>query len=128
MQGYHSGGLPIATVGLLKGMAGLVLRPTAGMLEWVGKGTHGMGLICLGREAITGSAQRRMRAPGALSDEPPDVSLELHVFGCQAGMHIKPSLLSHLPGEPAAWAEKPSPAAHSAGREHSGPCATSRLT
>ena len=50
-----------------------MLRPTAGLLEWVGKGTHGMGLVCLGREAITGSAQRRMRAPGALSDEPADV-------------------------------------------------------
>ena len=45
------------------------------MSQWVGKGMHGMGLICSGREAITGSAQRRMRAPGALNEEPADVSL-----------------------------------------------------
>ena len=73
MQGYHTGGPLIGTIGLFKGVLGLIARPTAGMLEWVGKGTHGVGLICLGREAITGSAQRRMRAPGALSDEPAEV-------------------------------------------------------
>ena len=49
------------------------MRPTAGLLEWVSKGTHGLGLVCLGREAILGSAQRRMRAPGSLADEAPDV-------------------------------------------------------
>ena len=74
VQGYHTGGLPMAMAGLVKGTLGVVVRPTVGVLELVSKGTHGMGLVCLGREAITGSAQRRVRAPGALVEEQTEVS------------------------------------------------------
>lgn len=59
--------------GLGKGMVGIAVRPAIGMFELVSKGTHGMGLVCLGREAITGSAQRRVRAPGAIIDEQAEV-------------------------------------------------------
>jgi hypothetical protein len=48
---------------------GLGLRPTLGLLEMTSKGTYGMGLVCLGREAISGSTVRRVRAPGALADD-----------------------------------------------------------
>lgn len=51
------------------------MRPAIGMFELISKGTHGMGLVCLGREAITGSAQRRVRAPGARLDEQVEVRL-----------------------------------------------------
>ena len=60
-------------VGLGKGILGILVRPAVGLLELVSKGTYGMGLICLGREAISGSNQRRVRAPGALLDELPEV-------------------------------------------------------
>ena len=56
-----------------KGVLGIAVRPASGTLELVSKGTHGKGLVCLGREAITGSTQRRVRAPGALIDEVPEV-------------------------------------------------------
>lgn len=76
VQGYHqgrfAGRIPDAAIGTAKAVLGIVIRPTAGMLEWVSKGTHGLGLVCLGREAISGSAQRRMRAPGSLVDDSPD--------------------------------------------------------
>ena len=63
----------MAMTGLLKGVVGIAVRPAVGIFELINKGTHGMGLVCLGREAITGSAQRRVRAPGALADEQPEV-------------------------------------------------------
>ena len=76
-QGYHQGrflgAIPDAIIGCCKSILGIVVRPTAGMTEWVSKGTHGLGLVCLGRDAIMGTAQRRMRAPGSLIDEAPDV-------------------------------------------------------
>lgn len=74
LQGYHSGGLPLAFMGMAKGVLGLAVRPAVGILELVSKGTHGMGMVCLGREAITGSAQRRVRAPGAPSEEQTEAS------------------------------------------------------
>jgi len=64
----------MAMTGLLKGLVGIAVRPAVGIFELVNKGTHGMGLVCLGREAITGSMQRRVRAPGALADEQPEVT------------------------------------------------------
>lgn len=77
VQGYHqgrvAGHIPDAIIGSVKALLGILVRPTAGMTEWVSKGTHGLGLVCLGRDAILGSAQRRMRAPGSLMDEAPDV-------------------------------------------------------
>ena len=62
-------------VGLAKGTLGIAVRPAVGILELISKGTHGMGLVCLGREAITGSAQRRVRAPGAMRDEFSEVTI-----------------------------------------------------
>ena len=61
--------------GLGKGVIGIAVRPAVGMFELISKGTHGMGLVCLGREAITGSAQRRVRAPGAGVDEAAEVRI-----------------------------------------------------
>ncbi len=59
----------MALLGVAKGLAGLAVRPTMGLLEMTSKGTYGMGLVCLGREAISGSTLRRVRAPGALAED-----------------------------------------------------------
>jgi hypothetical protein len=61
-------------LGLAKGLVGLAFRPTFGLLEMTAKGTYGMGLVCLGREAISGSTLRRVRAPGALAEDYTEVS------------------------------------------------------
>ena len=74
-QGYHSGGTLIGLVGAVKGVAAAPVRGTVGVLESVSKSAHGVGLIFLGREAISGSVQRRIRAPGAFSH---DDSFEVH--------------------------------------------------
>ena len=87
LQGYHSGGIPVAMTGLGKGVIGIAVRPAVGIFELISKGTHGMGLVCLGREAITGSAQRRVRAPGAGVDEAAEVSASP-----QASAHSSPIL------------------------------------
>lgn len=76
--------------GLGKGVVGIAVRPAVGMFELISKGTHGMGLVCLGREAITGSAQRRVRAPGAGVDEAAEVSpaspARRDIFGLLTGL------------------------------------------
>jgi hypothetical protein len=56
-------------LGLGHGVVGVVVRPTVGVLEMIAKSTAGMGLICLGSRAISGSTLRRVRAPGALLDD-----------------------------------------------------------
>ena len=73
LQGFHSGGMPVALLGVGKGLVGLAVRPTMGLLEMTSKGTYGMGLVCLGREAISGSTLRRVRAPGALAEDSSEV-------------------------------------------------------
>lgn len=85
MQGFHSGGLPLATLGLAKGIVGLAVRPTMALLEMTSKGTYGMGLVCLGREAISGSTLRRVRAPGALADD----STEVTAAAAAPGLHFQ---------------------------------------
>ena len=72
-KGYHTGGILLAALGLVKGTAGLPLRPTIGILEGASKATYSLGLLCLGRDAITGSTLRRVRAPGALMDDSTEV-------------------------------------------------------
>ena len=72
-KGYHTGGILLAALGLVKGTAGLPLRPTIGILEGASKATYSLGLLCLGRDAITGSTLRRVRAPGALMDDSMEV-------------------------------------------------------
>lgn len=85
LQGFHSGGIPIAALGLAKGLLGLAFRPTMGLLEMTSKGTYGMGLVCLGREAISGSTLRRVRAPGALAEDYTEVRcMLLFYFSCFA--------------------------------------------
>lgn len=49
MQGFHTGGIPTALLGVGKGVVGLALRPTFGILEMTSKASYGMGLVCLGR-------------------------------------------------------------------------------
>jgi hypothetical protein len=49
LQGFHSGGLPMALLGVGKGVIGLAVRPTLGVLEMTSKSSYGMGLVCLGR-------------------------------------------------------------------------------
>lgn len=65
--------MPVALLGVGKGLVGLAVRPTMGLLEMTSKGTYGMGLVCLGREAISGSTLRRVRAPGALAEDSSEV-------------------------------------------------------
>lgn len=84
-QGYGMGGTPIAIVGAVKGVTGAPIRGTVGLLESVSKSAHGLGLIFLGREAISGSVQRRIRAPGAFSH---DDSLEVP----SAGLRVQAAL------------------------------------
>lgn len=48
-QGFHTGGMPTALLGVGKGLVGLALRPTFGILEMTSKASYGMGLVCLGR-------------------------------------------------------------------------------
>ena len=48
-QGFHTGGIPTALLGVGKGVIGLALRPTFGILEMTSKASYGMGLVCLGR-------------------------------------------------------------------------------
>lgn len=79
LQGFHSGGMPVALLGVAKGLAGLAWRPTMGLLEMTSKGTYGMGLVCLGREAISGSTLRRVRAPGALAEDSTEACFPLIV-------------------------------------------------
>lgn len=69
LQGFYTGGLPMLVLGLGHGVVGVVVRPTVGILEMIAKGSSGLGLICLGSRAISGSTVRRVRAPGALLDD-----------------------------------------------------------
>jgi len=68
-RGWHDGGFPLMVLGAGKGVLGLALRPACGALQFLAKGALGAGLVCLGREAISGSTLRRMRAPAALNDD-----------------------------------------------------------
>ena len=73
MQGYHSGSLIVALLGIFKAVVGLLIRPAVGTLELVGKSAHGVGLLFLGREGISGTIQKRARAPGTLTDDSDEV-------------------------------------------------------
>ena len=68
-RGWHEGGFPLMLLGVGKGVLGLGFRPACGALQFLAKGCHGAGLVCLGREAISGSTLRRVRAPAALHDD-----------------------------------------------------------
>ena len=73
LQGYHSGSLIVALLGIFKAVVGLLIRPAVGTLELLGKSAHGIGLLFLGREGISGTIQKRARAPGTLTDDSDEV-------------------------------------------------------
>ena len=77
MQGYHSGSLIIALMGCGKAVLGMVLRPMVGLFELGGKSAHGAGLLFLGREGISGTIQKRIRAPGTALDDHDEVGAAL---------------------------------------------------
>lgn len=56
------------SVGLVKGVLGLMTRPMVGVLEASSKGLHSLALATLGREGILGKMQRRVKAPGAFAE------------------------------------------------------------
>ena len=72
-QGYHSGSFIVALLGIFKAVVGLLIRPTVGTMELLGKSAHGVGLLFLGREGISGTIQKRARAPGTLTDDSDEV-------------------------------------------------------
>ena len=74
VQGYHSGSLLVALLGIFKAVVGLLIRPAVGTLELIGKSAHGVGLLFLGREGISGTIQKRARAPGTLTDDSDEVT------------------------------------------------------
>ena len=74
LQGYHSGSLIVALLGIFKAVVGLLIRPAVGTMELLGKSAHGVGLLFLGREGISGTIQKRARAPGTLTDDSDEVS------------------------------------------------------
>lgn len=73
LQGYHSGSLIVALLGIFKAVVGLLIRPAVGTMELLGKSAHGVGLLFLGREGISGTIQKRARAPGTLTDDSDEV-------------------------------------------------------
>lgn len=90
VQGYHSGSLIVALLGIFKAVVGLLIRPAVGTLELVGKSAHGVGLLFLGREGISGTIQKRARAPGTLTDDSDEVSLGCFcpsLLACQLAPH-----------------------------------------
>lgn len=74
LQGYHSGSLIVALLGIFKAVVGLLIRPAVGTMELLGKSAHGVGLLFLGREGISGTIQKRARAPGTLTDDSDEVT------------------------------------------------------
>lgn len=54
-----------AVLGLVKGAAGLMVRPGMGVLDAISKCLKGVGLLFLGRRGIQGKLIRRIRPPGA---------------------------------------------------------------
>ena len=89
VQGYHSGSLIIALMGCGKAVLGMVLRPLVGIFELGGKSAHGAGLLFLGREGISGTIQKRIRAPGTALDDHDEVGPALlQLFSrCPALLH-----------------------------------------
>ena len=76
VQGYHSGSFIVALLGIFKAVVGLLVRPLVGTLELLGKSAHGVGLLFLGREGISGTIQKRARAPGTLTDDSDEVCVD----------------------------------------------------
>lgn len=82
LQGYHSGSFFVALLGIFKAVVGLLIRPAVGTLELLGKSAHGVGLLFLGREGISGTIQKRARAPGTLTDDSDEVSTCTCTMSC----------------------------------------------
>ncbi|QDZ21895.1 vacuolar protein sorting-associated protein [Chloropicon primus] len=60
---YQRGGLVLLPLGVMKGLLGVAVRPTAGFLEGASRLSQGLGLLCLGKEGIEGNIPHRVRAP-----------------------------------------------------------------
>lgn len=89
LQGYHSGSLLVSLLGIFKAVVGILIRPTVGICEFMGKSAHGIGLLFLGREGISGAIQKRVRAPGTLADDSEEVCSELLLlFHCWAKRNL----------------------------------------
>lgn len=78
-------------LGFVKATLGLVGRPAVGVLEGTSKAMQAAALACLGRDGIVGKIQRRVKAPGAFSDdgtealeEGPRSEAQLHVRALMA--------------------------------------------
>merc|ERR1711904_453612 len=65
---YQKGGVILLPLGILKGLAGCAIRPTAGFLECSSRVSQGLGLLCLGKEGIEGNIPHRVRAPEVLQE------------------------------------------------------------
>lgn len=70
----------MSLLGIFKAVVGLILRPTVGIFEFMGKSAHGCGLLFLGREGISGAIQKRVRAPGTLADDSEEVNYAIKVI------------------------------------------------
>jgi hypothetical protein len=55
--------------GVVKGLAGLMARPAAGVFEAMSRVLTGFGLLFLGKQGIQGKLLRRVRAPGLAGQE-----------------------------------------------------------
>lgn len=78
----------MALLGIFKAVVGLLIRPAVGTLELLGKSAHGVGLLFLGREGISGTIQKRARAPGTLTDDSDEVSRGCFCPGLLAYQYI----------------------------------------
>jgi len=65
---YQRGGVLLLPLGVFKGLAGILVRPTAGFLECSSRLSQGLGLLCLGKEGIEGNIPHRVRAPEVLQE------------------------------------------------------------
>lgn len=69
MQGWQDSKRTGLALGMAKGLVALPVRPMVGSIECASKLLYAGALATLGREGILGKMQRRVRAPGAFSEE-----------------------------------------------------------
>lgn len=69
IAGWHWLSAPGLALGLVKGIVGIPARPTIGFLEFGADVFAAVAMTALGRDGIVGKMQRRMRPPGAFSED-----------------------------------------------------------
>eukprot|EP00887_Chlorella_sp_A99_P007742 scaffold20.g7742.t1 len=72
VAGWQAYRAPGAALGLVKGTFGFAPRLMVGAIEGTAQALNALAMTCLGREGIVGKLQRRVRAPGAFTDETGD--------------------------------------------------------